>query len=178
MKNIILTVVVALLLSACSSLRVNVDYDTEFDFTSQKSFAVAHHNREGEDTLYNDRLIEALVADLNAKLYEKVEKNSADLIFVFHTNVENKIDIDTDYTMIGYRRYGYGGHMMATTRTYQYKKGTLIIDALNPKDNKIVWRGIATDVLKTHDNPAERVKYINNVIKETMKDFPSKTTVK
>lgn len=178
MKNIIFTVVAILFLSACSSLRVNVDYDTEFDFTAQKSFSVVHHNKEGEDTLFNDRLIEALVADLSEKSYNKVEQKSADLIFVFHTDVENKVDIDTDYTMVGYRSYIYGGHMMATTRTYQYQEGTLIIDALNPKDNKIVWRGIATDVLKTHKNPAERVKYINNVIKETMKDFPSKAAVK
>ena len=178
MKNIIFTVIATLLLSACSSLRVSVDYDTEFDFTSPKSFAVVHHNKEGEDTLFNDRLIKALVADLGAKSYENAEKSAADLVFVFHTNVESKIDIDTDYTMVGYRSYVYGGHMMATTRTHQYQEGTLIIDALNPKDNKIVWRGVATDVLKTHKNPAERVKYINNVIKETMKDFPPKAVVK
>jgi len=174
MKKIFVTVLILLVFLGCSSLKINVDYDPEFNFSSQKSFAVVHHNREGEDTLFNDRLIEALGLDLETKAYVKKSKDSADLIFVFHTNVESKTDIDTDYTMVGYRGYRYGGYMMSTTRTYNYTKGTLIIDALNPRDNKIVWRGIATDILKSHDNPSERTAYIHKVVKETMKDFPSK----
>ncbi len=162
-----------LLLAGCSSLKVTVDYDTEFDFTSAKRFTVVHHNKEGEDTLLNDRLIKALETDLQAKAYIKSDKSSADLIFVFHTNVESKTDIDTDYTMVGYGRYGFSGGMIATTRTYKYDKGTLIIDALNPADKKIVWRGTATDILKTYKTPQERIEYINGVVTKTMQDFPS-----
>ena len=174
MKKLLILLVAQVVFFGCSSLKVNVDYDPEFDFASQKSFAVVHHNKEGEDTLFNDRFTEALQADLGAKAYMQAPKDSADLVFVFHVNVESKTDIDTDYTMVGYGRYGYGGHMVATTRTYKYKKGTLIIDALNPKDKKIVWRGITTDILKSHDTPEERTVYINKVVKEAMKDFPSK----
>ena len=174
MKKIFVLTSMMLMFAACSSLNVNVDYDPEFDFNAKKSFAIVHHNKDGEDTLFNDRMTEALEADLQMKAYTKEDKESADLIFVFHTNVESKVDIDTDYTMIGYRGYGYGGQMVATTRTYKYKKGTLIVDALNPQDKKIVWRGIATDILKIHKTPQERTAYINGVVKETMKDFPSK----
>jgi len=158
----------------CSSLDVSVDYDPGFDFRTSKSFAIAHYNKEGEDTLFNDRLIKALDADLQSKGYTKSAKEEADLIVTFHTNVENKTSIDTDYQMIGYGRYGYGGGMVATTRTYNYKKGTLIIDVLNPKDEKIVWRGMATDILKEHKTPQERTEYINKVVKETMVSFPRK----
>jgi len=158
----------------CSSLRVNVDYDPDFDFQPQKSFAIAHYNKEGEDTLFNDRLIRALEADLQSKGYTKSTKEEADLIVTFHTNVENKTSIDTDYQMIGYAGYRYGGSMVATTRTYNYKKGTLIIDLLNPKDEKIVWRGMATDILKEHKTPQERTEYLNKVVKKTMASFPRK----
>jgi len=175
MKKIIAAVFTGLLFSACSSLSVNVDYDPDFDFSLQNSFAIVHYNKEGEDTLFNDRLIEALETELLAKRYIKKDKDTTDLIFVFHVNVENKTDIDTDYIRLGYSRYGYSGHMMATTRTYKYKKGTLIIDALNPKDNKIVFRSIATDILKTHNTPEERTEYLNKVINEAMKDFPLRT---
>jgi uncharacterized protein DUF4136 len=158
----------------CSSLKVNVDYDPSFDFQTPKSFAIAHYNKEGEDTLFNDRLIKALEADLQAKGYMMTAKDKADLILTFHTNVENKISIDTDYQMIGYARYGYGGGMVATTRTYNYQKGTLIIDVLNPETEKIVWRGMATDILKEHKTPQERTAYINKVVKKTMADFSRK----
>jgi len=173
-KKMIFTLLGVLLLSACSSLKVNVDYDPEFDFMGQKSFAVVHHNKEGEDTLFNDRMIEALTVNLQGKAYVKSPKESANLVFVFHVNVEDKMDIDTDYRMVGYGGYGYGGQMVATTRTYNYTKGTLIIDALNPIDKKIVWRGIATDILKSKSTPQERAAYVKKVVNETMKDFPSK----
>ena len=163
-----------LFIVGCSSLKVNTDYDPEFSFAEQKSFAIVHHNKAGEDTLFNDRFITALGNELKAKAYTQTDQASADLVFVFHVNVESKTDIDTDYTMVGYGRYGYGGQMVSSTRTYKYTKGTLIVDALNPKSNKIVWRGTTTDILKSYDNPQERITYIQSVVKETMKDFPSK----
>ncbi len=162
------------LIAGCSSLKVRVDYDPEYDFVQQHAFSIVHHNKKGEDTLFNDRVIEALEQNLQEKAYKKTDKESADLIFVFHVGVESKKDIDTDYIRVGFGRYGYAGHMVATTRTYEYTKGTLIIDALNPKDEKIVWRGVTTDILKTHDTPQERTEYIQRVVDETMKEFPSK----
>ena len=112
------------------------------------------------------------------KKYIKKEKDEADLIFVFHVDVENKTDIHTDYVRLGYSRYHYSGQMMAMTRTYKYKKGTLVLDVLNPKDDKIVFRSIARDVLKTYDTPEKRTEYLNNVIKEAMKGFPPKVQAK
>jgi len=178
MKKRLAFILSILVMTGCSSLKTVVDYDPEFNFADQKSFAVVHYNQKGDNTLLNDRLIDALNMSVKEKGYIKKDKAEADLIFVFHTNAEDKTDIDTDYQMVGYGRYGYGRHMQATTRTYRYTKGTLIIDALNPGDNKIVWRGTSTDILKSYDNPAERTRYINKVVKETMKEFPSKAMQK
>jgi len=173
MKNIILIIISLFVFIGCSTLKVSVDYDPGFNFESKNKFAIVHHNKEGEDTLLNDRIISALEPQLESRSYVKVAKEEADLIFVFHTNAESKVDIDTDYRMVGYGGYRYGGQMIATTRAYQYTKGTLIIDALNPKDKKVVWRGIATDTLKEYDSPQEREQYINEVIQELIMDFPS-----
>ena len=175
MKNFFILTMSILIFIGCSSLQVSHDYDPAFNFNEQKTFVIVHHNREGEDTLYNDRLLRALEADLVSKGYVKREKEDADLVFVFHTKVEDKTDIDTDYQMVGFGMYRYGGGMVATTSTYHYTKGTLIIDALNPKNKKIVWRGIATDTLKERKTPEKRTEYINEVIQELMQSFPSRS---
>jgi len=172
MVKIVLFVLSLLVISGCSSLKVNVDYDPSFKLSEFKTYAIVHSDLSGEDTLLSDRLISALERELNLKSYTKASQEEADFILTFHTNAESKTDIDTDYRRMGYGRYGYGGHMVATTRTYTYTKGTLIVDVLNPKDNKIVWRGVTTDVLKTYDTPTEKTAYINEVVKETMKDLP------
>ena len=169
LQKIILIFLGLFTLLGCSSLKINVDYDPDFLFTQQKSFCIVHHNKEGDDTLFNERFIKALGAELNNKDYIQEEKSKADLIFVFHVNVESKTDIDRDYMMVG-----YDGHMLSNTHTYKYTKGTLIIDALNPKNNKIVRRSIATDILKSYARPTERITYIQKLVKEVMKDFPSR----
>jgi len=174
MKKIVLSLLSLFLLLACSSLEVNIDYDPSYQFLQQKNFAIVHNVHEGEDTLLSDRLTRALEADLKDKGYVKVDENGADMVFVFHTNAESKTDIYTDYRMVGYGGYRYGGTMVETTRTYNYTKGTLIIDALTPHDKKIVWRSIATDILRKQETPQERTEYVNSVVTEAMKSFPSK----
>jgi hypothetical protein len=172
MKKFLMILPLLWLFLGCSTLRVTVDYDPEFEFEKQKSVAVVHYDREGENTLLNDRLIAALQKELSAKGYRQSSKEEAELLFVFHVNVEEKVDIDTDYHMAGFFGYGYSPGMIATTRTYRYTKGTLIIDALNPKNKKIVWRSIATDTLSRKETPQERIEYVNTVIAEAMKSYP------
>ncbi len=158
----------------CSSLQVSSDYDPAYDFTKDKTFAVVSYSHEGDDTLLKDRIEAALIQELTQKGYRQVPKEKADLHFVYHTNVENKIQIDTDYSMMGYRRFGYGGAMVATTNTYEYQKGTLVIDALHPSDQKIRWRGIASDILREQKTPQKRSDYIAKVMAKIFDTFPPK----
>jgi len=166
-----------LLFSGCSTLKVSVDYDPEYSFEGKTDYAVVHSNREGENTLANDRIKKALIESLNAKMYKEVAKEEADLVFVFHSDVKDKTDIQTDYQMVGYGGYGFargfGGGMVATTSAYNYTEGTLVIDALNPKTEKIVWRGIAKDELSSSlSSPTEKTLYIRSVVFKLMQNFP------
>ena len=183
MKTFLLALLV-LFFNACSTMEINVDYDTEYDFTNKTNYAIVHSDRVGDNTLVNDRVTDALKRVLTEKNYVQVTKENADLIFVFHVNVQHKSDIRTDYQMIGYGGFGYGSGfgyygspygttVVATPRVYNYTEGKLIIDALNPKTKKIVWRGIASDeVGKNKDTPDERAAYINKVVTKLMKNFP------
>ncbi|MEA3372701.1 MAG: DUF4136 domain-containing protein [Campylobacterota bacterium] len=165
-----------LLLSACSTINVETDFNPEFSFNSLKTYAVIHKNKTGDDTLANDRIIEAINSDLRSKGYRTVSREEADYLVLFHTDVRNKTRIDTDYQHVGMYpyRYGYRSAMMVpTTRTYTYDEGKLIIDFVEPAENKIFWRGIATDRLKSFDSPEERIKYIHDAIGSLLKTFPA-----
>jgi hypothetical protein len=175
-EKIFLTLALVLL-SACSQLDVKFDYDPEYVFEGKNKYVVVHDNGERGDTLTQDRVSNAIKNALNAKSYKEVSKQNADLVFVFHINVQDKSDIYTDYQMMGYGGYGFargfGGSMVATTSTYSYTEGTLVVDALNPKTQKIVWRGIAKDELSTSNStPQEKTEYINDVVFKLMQNFP------
>jgi hypothetical protein len=163
-------IIMALFISACSTLRVTNDYDDRYDFSSIKTFAVVHKIKRGENTLIADRIKSALIKALMAKNLKEANPSKADVLFLYHLNVTNKTDIYTDYQMVGFGRFG--GTMVATPRSYNYDEGKLIIDAFEPKTKKIIYRSVAIDELKDKKTPKEREKYINEVVFEALKTFP------
>jgi len=170
----IFTLFLSFFMVGCSTLEVNVDYDEGFDFAKVKSFKVMHNVQEGESTLVNDRITKAIESELEQKGYVKATKD-VDLVFVYHYNAKDKVDIRTDYQMVGYGSFGYGGAMVARTNTYNYTEGTIIIDALNPKTKKIVWRSVGTLELQEKETPQEKREYVNKIIKEMLEKYPKKS---
>jgi len=174
-----------MLFTGCSTIKVETDFDPEYSFSHAETYAIVYKQKEYEDTLTADRIMDGIRKELVSKGYTEVPRADADLFVVFHIDVRNKTKIVQDYQYIGISpyRYGYGygyGGMMAvpTTRAYNYDEGKLLMDILNSKDNKIVWRGIATDSLKTYDTPKERTKYINKVMASIFKTLPAKSSSK
>ena len=170
---------VTLVFVGCSTLEVSVDYDESYDFKSAKTFAIVKNNEMPTDTLTNDRIIDAIKNDLELKNYNQVAVEKADLIVVFYLKIKDKSQVSTSYSGgLGYRGYGrgygYGGGMMASTHTYEYEEGTLIIDALNPKTKKIVWRAIGVKELQNLNTPKERTEAIDKAVKKIMEKFPTK----
>ena len=167
-----------LLFVGCSTLEVSVDYDDSYDFKSAKTFAIVKNSEMPEDTLTNDRIINAIKNDLELKKYNQVAVEKADLIVVFYLKIKDKSQVSSSFSGgLGYRGYGrgygYGGGMMASTHTYEYEEGTLIVDALNTKTKKIVWRAIGVKELNNLETPAQRTEAVNKAVKKIMEKFPT-----
>ena len=169
-----LPLILILLTVGCSSLKVETDYDPQSDLTPPKNFAIVHKIHEGEDTLTTDRISAALRSEMKQKGYIETVKEKADFYLLFHTGVTSKTRIDTDYQYINMYpyHYGYPTVVVPQTRTYTYDEAKLIVDAVIPGKNRIVWRGTAVDHLKTMKTPEERTAYISSVIKTLLKSFP------
>ena len=163
-----------LAITGCSTIKIETDYDESVDISSLNSFALIHKDQNGSDTLTNARISHALEQNLGEKGYHEVEDERADFLVTFHTAVESKTRIDTDYQSMGRYPYRYGGHMIQTTSTYNYKEARLIVDFLEPSENKIIWRGIAVDYLKKQSTPEERNIYIHKVVNELLETFQHK----
>lgn len=163
---------IMLIFSGCSNLEVNVDYDESFDFNEQKTYAINREIKDGENNLFIDRVKKAIDTNLEAKNYKKVEINQADLVITFNAKVENKTSTYTDYQMVGMGRYRYGGTMISTTSSYNYDDGILVVDVINPKTKKIVWRGVGETEVKQQDTPREKQEYINAIVTKIMEKYP------
>ena len=174
MIKILSLFIMVLAFLGCSRMDVNVDYDESYDFKKVKAYTIDSAPENSKKTLFEGRVINALEYELGLKNYNKVTKNEADLIFVFYFTTKDKSDVQTSFGLSGFRGSRYGtGMMMSTTNTYEYTEGKLVIDALNPKTNKVLWRGIGVKELNEKDTPQQRTEAVNAAVKKIMEKFPT-----
>jgi hypothetical protein len=66
----------------------------------------------------------------------------------------------------GWGGWGYGGPAMstATTTEYTYEIGTLIIDAYDADEKKMIWRGTGTVTVK--EKPEKQIKQVEKILKK------------
>ncbi|MFA5233664.1 MAG: DUF4136 domain-containing protein [Sulfurimonas sp.] len=193
MKRWFIALATAIFISGCSTLEVQVDYDEKHNFSALSSFAVVYKNKEDGRDFDRDRISRLVSAYMKDKGYENVEKSAADFYVTMHLNVEQKSQIETNYETIGLRPspYTYLGFerpyplrpagMLAmepdvrvTTRTNEYEEGRLVLEILDVKENRVVWQGIARDRLSNDYTQQEKSEYLNKVIAELFKDFPTR----
>lgn len=167
---------------SCSpTVKVTTDYDHAANFSEFKTFAVYDLKaQEGQVSQLNvDRVTRAIRAEMIAKGFSETASNP-DLKVNAVSILKNKQFVTADSNFYGYggmyRPYGYwGGGMMgggATTtfNTYDYVDGSLVIDIVSTKTQKLVWQGIGNSQIdSTPHNPEE---FITNSIKKILTGFP------
>lgn len=171
--------VAALLLAACSAVQVSTDYDPEADFAALKTWAWLPRKARTtgdprlDSSLVHKRIREAVEAQLVERGYRKVASARADFLVAYHTAVERKIDVDTIYRGYGYHpdAWGWGaGHQQ--TMVYEYDQGTLLLDVLDPKAHRLLWRGSASAVVSEQSTPEKRTKLVNEAVAKLLDRFP------
>ena len=171
--RVVSSLAVAILLAACASgpPKPTVDYKADYNFATVKK--IGFYRNSGEVTgdnplqlsdMQRDRIDQALSSALANKGFQIVDDPAkADLLLSWALVTQNKTDVRTWNTpTVGYGGYGrYGGYnrysayncwSCAPTRTevtvQNYTQGTFIVDLIDPKLQKSVWRGVTQSRLK------------------------------
>ncbi|MDR7369655.1 DUF4136 domain-containing protein [Flavobacterium aquidurense] len=169
------------LLYSCSpTVKVTNDYDHGVNFSEFKTFTIYDlRAQEGQVNQLNvDRVAKAIRAEMTAKGFTETTSNP-DLKVNAVSILKNKTQVTANSNYYGYggmyRPYGYwgGGGMMSgstTFNTYDYVDGSLIIDIVSTKTDKLVWQGIGNaEIDSKPDNPEE---FIKGAIKKILEGFP------
>ena len=171
------------LMAACSTVRVNNDYDPSFDFAKLKTYAWMEKPNPNEassiaeNTLLTDRIERAVDANLMSKGLTQVPREEADFLISQHIGVQQKLQVDTTQFGYGYG-FGYGawggpiGGYPSQTTVSQYEEGTLMIDFVEPGNRALIWRGTGQSRVRRASSPAEREKLINTAVGEILAQFP------
>lgn len=165
-----------LFLAACSTVSVTTDYDHAAAFGQYHTYTLVSSN----DNVTLAPSVEAAFRDslrnnLAAHGITEVSKD-ADLHVVRHISTKEKLAVHqtTDWgyggVPYGYGRYGaWAGAPTTYTDVSQYTEGTLILDFVDAKTQKLVFRGIGTG---TVSDPATNAERIREAVEKIVQKFP------
>ena len=169
----------ALLALGCAGLPVETDYDPSFDFGGYRGFAwlTEKHPITGDvrldNPLLHERLREAIQQTLTAAGFEQVEAGSADFRVGYHLSLQRRLDVSTLNSHYGYgpgaNRWGYGPPGTVVT---EYEEGTLVIDVVDARSDRLVWRGSAYGRVRESSTPEERQQRVHRVVAGILERFP------
>lgn len=127
--------------SACAAINVGSFVERGIEFSRYQTFAWAPPEQlaTGDPRLDNNeffqrRMLAAIEKELTAKGMERVELTSADLVVHYHASVTQRVDPQG-----ADEKYGY----CEDCRPSVFDAGTLTIDLVDLRTNRLVWRGWA-----------------------------------
>lgn len=172
-----------LFLGCATGANVRVDYDQQADLQALRSYAWAPMTEEEQkeksrNSLLHERIRSAIDAHLAARGYANVGEAQADFLVTHTVTAETRTQTQDTRVTVGYGRYGaHGGigvgyGIPIDSTTYQYKVGTLIIDVIDPRQKRLVWRGSGERTLDDKLTPEQRTEIINATVNEILSRFP------
>lgn len=172
-----LIISVALIVAACSSLKVTYDYDKQAEFARYKTYAYSEDAQKlPVGDLNRDRILKAIDTEMAAKGFSK--SDNPDVLIDIHVRAEQKVDATATTTPTYYGgpwRYGYGGGFSTTQINYnEYIEGTLFVNMVDVASEKIVWQGRATKTIDENASAEKREQNINYAVKQIFTKYPPK----
>ena len=151
------------------------DFDQQANFTDLKTFDwMPVPEKTGINSLVVQRVKNAVNAELQAKGL-MMTSNNPDFLIVQHLGKKGKVQVtDWGYEYSPYGRYR-GAHLRrGRVSTHEYEEGSLILDFVDAKSKKMIWRGAAKAEVQNVDTPEKSEKLINEAVQEILKNFPPK----
>ena len=187
-KGIFLLACAVLVLGGCTTITIRTDYDPQQDFSGLHTFSWATLTQEPTgniklDNPFLDKRIRASVeSELSSKGYVKDATGKPDFLLRYLVTIQEKTDVHTidtyygGFTPIwcGSRVCYTTGFWVPQTVAYVYEEGTLILDILDAKESKLIWRGSAAAEVNESGTPEQKRARVENAVRKLLAQFPPK----
>jgi hypothetical protein len=158
-------------LVACSTVEISTDYDPAVNFAQYKTFNIMPLEQFKNHTITADRIKMAITQAMQGRGLQPATE-TADLqveVFVKLSQETQVTSTGTGYGGWGYRGWGGG---MSTTTVQNVNVGTLVVDLVDAKTNKPVWRGIASDTIDPKSTGEQKQETLNYAMSQMFAKYP------
>lgn len=185
----------AILLTNCGATGATINTlsgDDDVDFASYQTFYLLPEPPTENNPIavksWPRRLVErAVIRELKLKNYKEVKDiAAADMLVAIQFSLKDEertyttTSTDINYGNGGYTNYGYGygyrdyyGYRTfsnTTTTTAQFRKGNMIIDLIDKKENALIWEAFAEGKGETNMDAIE--EKVNRVVAAIFTKYP------
>lgn len=182
MRKLLYTLPILLLFlvsTSCTSVRVVSDYDKNTDFSKYKTFAFFKTgiDKAKISDLDKRRILRAIETEMLAKGFTKSE--NPDLLVSIFTKSREEVNIYNN----GFGVYGYGWgwspyYWRNSGRTSMSTEGSLYIDLIDAKRKEMIWQGKGSGYLSSTSNIEKKEARIKEFVTEIMTKYPPGSDVK
>ena len=196
----LLSFLVVILLANCATTRSGVNIKTlksdNVDFSSYQTFYLLPEPPTADNPYpslvrsFPRQVVEgAVIGELKSRNYKQIkDQDSADMLVAIQFSLKDEertyTSTNTNYRNSGYNSHRYGHHYRSyygyqtfsnrSTIVEQYRKGNMIIDLIDRKENALIWEAFAQGKGET-DLDAIEAK-VKKVVAEIFSEYPLETT--
>ena len=168
----VLVIMLGVMAISAAAQSVQSDFDRSFRFSELKTFSFADQKRAATDPLASDTLNDGRIRrGLETQLRDsgfRMETEKADFVIAYYVTTKNKLNVQD---------FGYGPPRWfgsRDVRVNQYSEGTLMVDFIDAKSNRVIWRGRASGTLEMKGVEKKISKSVEKLIKQYLKDTQAK----
>lgn len=167
-------IAVSFVVASCAPVRVNSYVGRDVDLRQYHTYAWAAPDtfstgdpRLDNNTFFIERVQRAVDGELRQRGFEQVRGGQPDFVVHYHARVEQRLDSSE-------LRPDEPGCRAGDCRPFVYDAGTLLIDLVDPRSNRLMWRGWAERGLEgVVDDQTWMDATVDDAVKRIMKRFPS-----
>ena len=169
------------LAASCSTTHGRFDFDRSATFAVYRSFAIVHPAPAGAEVplpegdiaksqLTERRVREAIERELGAKGLAPAPEASAELLVAFNLSSRRATRVVTypDGFIHAWPRRWWRDHWDATYMQL-YTEGVLIVDFVDAKTRRLVWRGWTADPLPAS---GDMTRVVDHAVGEVFENYP------
>lgn len=182
--SLLLMSVSLVVLAGCSTKpNVETDHLADYDFSSLKTFSVAETKQDSKaDLLISPFTLSHIHSSLESELGKRYHSAAAgakpDFVVSYHVVIEEKIDPRSYDDLYGFGYYGRGYRYPrpffygTNTGLRVYNQGSLIIDIVDARTEKPIWRGVSEKRLSRGMAPQQQREVLSRAVTEVIAQFP------
>jgi hypothetical protein len=175
-----------MLAAGCAGQQVTTDYSPATSFSQYKTFALVMPPDTGAQQLLDQRVRNAVQAQLTTKGLTLADRESADLYVGYGMIDKTHTQVYTYNDGWGwgggrwgwrYWRYGAAWPMTVQRRIETYTDGTVVVNLVDAKTRQVVWQGEVPDVVNLPvDNPVRATKEVDAAVTKLFTKYPPQTS--